>query len=107
MRIVLPCLGVVLLLGACSYDKGFGPSERVDAVDYGSEWPLTVDSAVLTCDPGGALFITIDGRSFGLDGITEQNAPFKFERFWATGPAGGVTYKDLSPLLRSAQALCE
>ena len=108
MRLVIPCLGVVLLMGACSPDKGFGPSEEVHADDYGTDWPLTVDSALLNCAPGGGLLIQIDGRAFGLDdGITDENVPPKFERVWATDPSRGNAHKDLSPLINDAQALCE
>lgn len=107
MRRLIPCLGVVLLLGACSPDKGFGPAEEVEADDYGSDWPLTVDSALVNCGPGGGLLIQIDGRSFGLAGITDENVPPAFERVWASDPSRGDAHMDLSPLVEDARALCE
>lgn len=94
-------------MGACAPDKGFGPAQEVDAGDYGSDWPLTVHSALLNCHPSGGLAIQIDGHAFSLDMITGGDVPPKFERVWAMDPSRGEARKDLSPLVKGARALCE
>ena len=106
-RRFIPCVGILLVMAACSPDKGFGPSKKVVARDYGSAWPLTVDSAILTCDPTGYLLIQIDGQTFGFDEIADGDVPRRFARVWATDSSQGEARKDLSPLLEDAQALCE
>ena len=43
------------------------PSKTVRSADYGSAWPLTVDSAKLCCKHG-AVWIEVNGKKYGLNG---------------------------------------
>ena len=51
-RTLLLIAALAAALVACSPDKGF-KSEQVGRTDYGEAWPLTVEDALLVCDPGG------------------------------------------------------
>lgn len=102
-----PLLLVILpLLLACSPDKGFGESERVQRDDYGSAWPLTVGETVLTCTPEGDLHVTIAGDTVRLDVSGPADAERALRRAWATQPGDPSQRMDLSPLVESARALC-
>lgn len=98
---------VVALLGACSADKGFGETQEVTATDYGSAWPLTVDSALLNCDENGSISVQVQGAAFRIDDITDpQDVPSGFLRIWATDPAQASGRKELKPLLEHGRSLC-
>lgn len=106
MRRTLPCLGLVLLLAACSSDKGFSTRE-VSHDDYGQKWPLTVKQGVLACEPGDVATLTVSGRSYDLDSVsTGQNVPLGLRRIWAHDPDGGSRIT-LEPLATDARALCD
>lgn len=99
---------VILVLCGCSSDKGFGTTEEVTADDYGSAWPLTVDSAKLTCSEVGSLSITVDGQTFALDPEPYPAAIHpNLGRALIPAPSSPNGYKDLAPLLEDAGALCE
>lgn len=101
-----PLLIALPLLMACSPDKGFGESERVQRDDYASAWPLTVDEAVLTCTPEGDLQVTIEGYTVGLEVSDPADADRALLRSWATQPDDPGQRMDLSPLVEDARDLC-
>lgn len=101
---------VALLLCACSPDKGFGATKEVTAEDYGSAWPLTVDTAKLNkvCEGGRAVSVIVEGQQFVIDDLdSPDDASSAFLRFWAEDPSQASGHKDLSPLVDDGQALCE
>lgn len=101
---VFVCCVVALLVAACSPDKGF-PSTEVGAEDYGEAWPLTVDTAVLTCGPGGVVTVTVKGRSYGIEEVRRPaDAERGLRRIWA-GDAEGR--RSLQPLVEDARKLCD
>ncbi|QYJ05245.1 YebY family protein [Nocardioides panacisoli] len=100
-------MAAVFMTFACSPDKGFGESREVEAEDYGSDWPLTVESAILSCSPEGDLFVQINGRAFGLNTATVEDADPGFRRVWAANPGNGGERMDLVPLIEDARELCE
>lgn len=104
----LALLQLVLLAGlaACTPDKGFKAHE-ISREDYGDRWPLTVDAAVLACEPGGVPTVTVDGTTYGLNAADEREirSAFRLERILADESDGGR--KDAAVLLRDALALCE
>ena len=107
VRRLIPFLGALLLVVACSPDKGFA-TRKVSREDYGVQWPLTVDGGVLACEPGDVATITVDGRTWPLDGVTEAGAYEGFLRIWERRAGEGAdSRKDLSPLTEDAYALCD
>ncbi|QYJ03866.1 YebY family protein [Nocardioides panacisoli] len=102
----LPILGLTLVLPGCSPDKEFATRD-VDREDYCKAWPLTVDDAVLACEPGDVTTVTVDGNSYRLDELpTVHDASSGLLRIWAVRPSGGPRM-DLSPLAQGAKALCD
>ncbi|MEZ5094504.1 hypothetical protein [Nocardioides sp.] len=97
-------LGLALVLPGCSSDNGLATRE-VTRDGYGSTWPLTVDRAVLACEPGEVPTVTVKGRSFGLR-ETSTDLPRGLLRIWADDPATGQPM-DPAPLLDDALALCD
>jgi hypothetical protein len=109
MRWTSGCLSLILLLSACSFDKGFGPTEHVSADDYGDAWPLTAESAVLGCEPGEYIVLTIEGHSHRIDTITDpDDAHPGLKRFWAEDPDAEIGARlSLAPLVDDGTALCD
>ena len=50
------------------------PSKTIRSTDYGSDWPLTVDSAML-CFKHGAVWIEVNGKKYGLNGTASTLLP--------------------------------
>ncbi|WP_243058055.1 DUF2511 domain-containing protein [Nocardioides sp. SR21] len=106
MRWLLPLLGPALLLAACSSDQDI-ESLEVGRSNYGDEWPLTVDEAVLACEPGDVTTLTVDGRSYGLDGLSGGAEPEAgLRRILAQNPVDGAR-GGLAALAEDAQELCD
>ena len=106
VRRLLPYLGVLLLLPACSSGKGFAEKE-VSRADYGAKWPLTTDDGLIGCEPGNVLTFTTNGRTYGLQRVSAGIAvPAGFRRIWAHDASSGAR-RDLSPLVDDARELCD
>ena len=100
-------MALFALFVACSPDKGI-KSELVDRADYGEAWPLTVEEALLVCDPGGIPTVQVDGRAYGLRSVTTPEETEKgLRRIWAVDPGGVDGKKDMTILLDDALELCE
>jgi hypothetical protein len=104
----LALLLIVLLAGlaACTPNKGF-KAHDISREDYGDRWPLTVDAAVLACEPGGVPTVTVDGTTYGLDTADEREIrpAFRLVRILADESDG--RRKNATVLLQAALALCE
>ena len=92
---------------------------------YGDEWPLTVESGTLRClDYGGVVFISDEGRMYGINGTAKTYGRDKgygdIETIWADDTtlikslmAVGATREEASakisiaPLIESGLELCE
>lgn len=105
-RLALLLLGLLPALAACTPDESFKTHE-IRRGDYGERWPLTVDAAVLACEPGGVATVTVDGTTYGLEAADEQKSRpgFRLERILANDSDRGK--KDPTVLLRDARGLCE
>ena len=70
MRIVLIFVASILSLAGCS-DKG----EVVTRDEYGKNWPYTVESGRLYCDPPGSnVVMESGGKIYALNGRAMGNA---------------------------------
>ena len=105
-RRAVPFLVLLALLAACSPDKGF-KTRDISRSDYGDQWPLTVDAAVLACEPGRVPTVTVDGSTYSLDAADEEKVPssLRLERIWADDPDGKK--KDITVLARDALEMCD
>ena len=50
------------------------PSKTVSSSDYGSDWPLVVDSAKLCCKHN-AVWVEVNGKKYGLNGSAGTMLP--------------------------------
>lgn len=83
--------------------------------DLGDEWPLTVDYAVLACEPitaGGmalqvATLAAPDGTVYALNGTAKDHTEAAdIEPIWADNPDVEGLKVDISPLIDKALTLC-
>lgn len=109
MRIGL--VGVLALaLTACGgSDTGDDSSTiTVSASDFGDEWPLTVDSGTLRCEPPSAVvFETDDGREYAVNGMAATNGYDEIEPIWAEDPSGNAPRMNIGPLIDRGLELCD
>jgi hypothetical protein len=102
---------LVLLLCACSPDKGFGEVKEIQADDYGSKWPLTVDTAKLNkvCDEGDtSVGLIVEGHEFVIDDLDgPEDASKAFLKYWAEDASQPSGRMDLSPLTADGRSLCD
>ena len=115
MRIRFLALAAVLALAGCGgRDNGQGSaattgSQTVSRADFGEEWPLTVDSGVLSCEGAGSVYFTADdGRRYAVNGtaMTAGDAQ-RIDAIWADDPTGLSPKKNIGPLIDDGLKLCE
>ncbi|WP_210649007.1 DUF2511 domain-containing protein [Nocardioides sp. SYSU D00065] len=108
MHRLLVAIASIAFLGACSSpDKGFGESEEIGRSELGSEWPLNVDSALLTCLEGD-VSVTIAGRTDYIDTDVElQDLSRRFRRAWSHDPLRPDSRMSLRPLVDRGKSLCD
>ena len=67
------------------------PSRVVGAAEYGNDWPLTVNSAILCCKYG-AVWLEVCGKKYGLNGfattllISRGHTSFDLAEIWKDAP---------------------
>jgi hypothetical protein len=110
-KLSIASVSVVLSLAivACAGTPGAeGKSESVSRADFGEDWPLTVDSGVLSCEDGGYVYFTADGTRYAVNGfaMTKGDAP-RINTIWANDPTGLSPRKNIGPLIDRGLALCE
>lgn len=104
VRSFIAVFSLTLVLAACSSDSGFTTRE-VTRSDYGSAWPLTVDHAVLACEPGGVPTVTVKQRSYRLSETSADLSPGLL-RVWVDDPTTAMPVS-AKPLLDDALSLCD
>jgi hypothetical protein len=103
--LIAPCLAVV----ACQSTETEAKSQTVSRADFGEEWPLTVDSGVLSCEGAGSVYFTADdGRRYAVNGtaMTAGDAQ-RIDAIWADDPTGLSPKKNIGPLIDTGLKLCE
>ena len=101
--LLVPCLAVV----ACQSTEA--NSQPVSRANFGEEWPLTVDSGVLSCEGAGSVYFTADdGRRYAVNGtaMTAGDAQ-RINAIWADNPTGLSPKKNIGPLIDGGLKLCE
>jgi len=103
-------LSAVLIVTACSPDKGFGETTELSASDFGSAWPLTVSTAKVNkiCDDDTSVALMVDGETFVISGVVvAADADSAFVKYWLEDNASESGRKDLTPLVAEGEALCD
>lgn len=81
-------------------------TRRVTRADFGDDWPLTVESGTLSCQPGRAVvFLAPDGTAYGVNGSAADYEDI--DPIWAENPGGPGPKKDIGPLITAGLALCD
>lgn len=90
-----------------------GPNAmRVTAADYGEDWPLTVDSGVLSCPVGSAVIFGDEDTAYALNGTALGMADdrgwqdIRESAIWADDGSGLGLKKDIGPLIDDGLDLC-
>ena len=92
---------LVMWLAACG-------GQEVSRADYGSSWPLTVESATLFCAED-AVWVLIDGDRYALNGWarTYKDLPALPRSLWRDNPAIPGLKIDIGVLIDAGLALCD
>jgi hypothetical protein len=115
-RLVVIVLGSSLSLAACGGSgsgSGTAANERaVSRSDYGSRWPLTVDSGTLRCDQPGSVTFSSGGTTYWVNGtaggVATDNGWQDIQSIWADDPSAGMDgiKIGIGPLIDDGLALC-
>jgi hypothetical protein len=99
----LVCLIVVLFLVGC----GGG---NVSSEEFGSSWPLNVDSGDLRCEGskgfGAVVFTDPDGNEYGLNGVALSQGYPPIDPIWKDSPELPGLKVSLGPLIDRGLAMC-
>lgn len=110
-RIILLASLVAFSGAAFSKDN----SEAVFKKDLGEEWPLKFDRAVLTCLPGGGVFVMdpMTDIFYPLNGIAQGQAKTgkvkagEIKAVWLDNPDLPGAKKSIGPMLDKGLELCD
>ena len=104
----LPYLKLVMVGDKIQFDLS-ASRKAVRSGDYGSSWPLTVNSATLCCK-FRAVWVEVDRKKYGLNGTSKAMLPryghacFDLEEIWREHPDGRGKV-NIGPLIRDGLAL--
>jgi hypothetical protein len=107
-RLTLCSILVALSLAVVACQSAEGNSETVSRAGIGDQWPLTVDSGVLSCEGAGAVYFTADGTRYAVNGtaMTTEDAE-RITAIWADDPTGLSLKRNIGPLIDRGLKLCE
>jgi hypothetical protein len=99
---------VGLLIGGFIWNAitgGTSHSKNVTRTDYGSYWPLTVDTATIGCK-GADPYAEVGGVKYALNGTAEADGYPALDPVWAADPTTPGLKLDVSALRINALKLC-
>ncbi len=88
----LPYIRLLVVVERVRFSRG-AKCKTVRAIDYGSDWPLTVASAKLCCR-AQAVWVEVNGRKYGVNGLADGllkrcgHACFEPNDIWRDYPDG-------------------
>lgn len=105
----LPALVILVLILAVGVvwkviAPGDSHSKSVSRSDYGTSWPLTVDSATIGCADSHYPYVQVDSIRYALTGAEAGYA--SLNSIWAADPSSPGLRIDIAPLRAAALALC-
>lgn len=83
---------------------------EVSRDDFGSSWPLTVDSGTLRCEGEGgfgAVVINADGTDYAVNGVAKGQGYEPIDPIWADDPELAGLKVSIGPLIDRGLALCK
>jgi hypothetical protein len=105
-------LGLLVGAAALFVLAGCGSSEGVEVSrsDFGSSWPLTVDSGTLRCEGqkgAGAVVINADGTDYAVNGTAKGQGYADIDPVWADDPELAGLKISIGPLIDRGLSLCK
>lgn len=86
---------------------GQASESRVTAIEFGDDWPLTVDEAELDCLHDGSQLITIRNQVFALNGKAKGKGFRSPDEHLKPHPMFSDVKADVGPLILRARELCD
>ena len=82
-------IAALALFASVGCSGGLGSDERlISRVDYGEDWPFTVEEGVLSCNLSEVVF-TAGGVSYGINGSAMGSGNYaEVEAIWRLAPLG-------------------
>lgn len=106
-------VAVLSIAASCSgAPPGAASGQVVSQAEFGDDWPLTVESGVVSCVPPGAVVFTAGGITYSLNGLavsmSQNRGWFSVDQIWSTSedPYGGPK-KSLGGLIDMGRSLCD
>jgi hypothetical protein len=98
----------LIVLTACGGGPGDdGDVSRSQFEADGKEWPLTVDSGTLACEPGSRIIFEADGTTYAVNGLAKGDGSYAdIDPIWADDGSGLGLKVNISDLIEAGQALC-
>lgn len=97
-------LAIALVLFGC----GEG---NVSSDEFGSKWPLTVDSGDLRCEGsqgfGSVVFTDPDGNEYGVNGVAVGQGYPPIDPIWKDDPELAGLKISIGPLIDRGLSLCK
>lgn len=102
----LAILAAILAVGVIwkAVAPGDSHTKHVSRSDYGTSWPLTVDSATIGCADGHDPYVQVDSTRYALTGAEVGYA--SLDAIWAADPSTPGLKVDVAPLRADALKLC-
>lgn len=79
---------------------------KINRLEFGNSWPLTVESGYLDCIDGKALVFRTGRKSYAINGIAESYGYVKIDPIWRANPEIKSFKMDIGLLLNRAKGLC-
>ena len=76
--------------------------------DLGSDWPLTVDEGVVSCEGAGEVYFTAGGTTYAVNGLALRNDDVpEVDAIWADDPDVKGLKVNIGPIIDRGLQLCE
>lgn len=86
-------------------------SQLLKASDFGDRWPLTVPEALVSCRPGDAVVVTVDGKDVAVNGLAmtmyKSMPRIGDSGLWRDATTAGGPKVDIGPIIDIGLDLCQ
>ena len=79
---------------------------RLRRADFGEAWPLTVDEGDVECEYGALIFVTKDGKRYGLNRTALNRGVPRINPIWRQSPEVPGLRLAIDPLMDRARRQC-
>lgn len=101
---------VSLVIGTCILACGSPPAPpsgvAVARVQYGDQWPFTVDSGYVDCVAPGSAILRTGGATYGLNGLAKSRGFTDVRTIWRDDPNIPGLKVSIGPMIDLALDQC-